>query len=42
MPASGVKKGGWISDDSADVLDLIVRAEVQRGVKQTRLVLEAL
>lgn len=31
---------GWFADDSTEWLDLVVRAEVQKGVKQTRITLE--
>lgn len=36
----GVKRGGWIVDDDSAHLDLVVRAEVQHGVKATVLLLE--
>ena len=36
----GLVKGGYIPDDDARVLDLVVRAEVRHGVRQTELVLE--
>lgn len=32
---------GWFEDDDTEHLDLIVRAEVSKGVKETRLTLEA-
>jgi hypothetical protein len=38
----GLVKGGWLVDDSLAWLDLDVRAEVQKGVKETRITLEAL
>lgn len=36
----GLVKGGWIEDDDTEHLELIVRAEVRPGVKQTELLLE--
>lgn len=38
----GLVKGGWLADDSADVLELVVRAETRRGEKATVLELENL
>ena len=37
----GLVRGGYIPDDDARVLDLVVRAEVRHGVRQTELTLEA-
>jgi hypothetical protein len=36
----GLVKGGWIFDDSTDVIDLKVSASVERGHKATRITLE--
>jgi Holliday junction resolvase RusA-like endonuclease len=38
----GIVKGGWITDDSSDVLDLKVLAEVSREWTGTKITLEAL
>lgn len=38
----GLVKGGWLTDDSADVLELVVRGETQRGEKRTEIELEQL
>lgn len=38
----GLVEGGWLRDDSTEWLDLVVRAEVRPGVRQTELLLEAL
>lgn len=38
----GVVKGGWLRDDSSDVLELVVKAEVSRAWTGTRMTLEAL
>ena len=36
----GLVKGGWIEDDSTDLLDLRVRAVTRRGECATELILE--
>ena len=36
----GLVKGGYIADDRLGLLDLIVQADVRRGVRQTELLLE--
>lgn len=38
----GLVKGGWLTDDSPDVLDLNVKAEVSKDWTGTRMTLEAL
>jgi Holliday junction resolvase RusA-like endonuclease len=38
----GVKRGGWIVDDSSEWLDLSVLAEVEPGLRATVLKLEPL
>lgn len=38
----GLVKGGWLRDDSSEVLELVVKAEVSRAWTGTRMTLEAL